>query len=876
MTVKVFYSYSHKDEELCRRLISHLSVMQREGLITGWHDRRLEAGSDWDHEIRSELEQADLILFLVSSDFMASSYCYDIEVRRALERDATGDARVVPIILREVDWEGSVFTSLMALPTDGKAVCSAHWHSQDEAFTDVARNLRKLVQKIEGRPQSNNSPAAGRAGWNTNLTHFHRRNPHFAGRESVLTNLESLLPSQGGGLATLFGLGGVGKTQTAVEFAFRRCGQALTWWLPAEEPSGLLAEYCTLAPSLGVNTRGISDLKVVARQVRIALELASNWLLVFDNVDKPTDVTEFLPSSATGSVLLTTRNPNFGVLGAMVAIEPWDRKTAAKFLTQKTKQSDVTAEVLADELGGLPLACEQAGAYIAATGISLSEYLDLFLDRRKELWSEEAQHLSELGRQVTVATVWDLSLAKVGANETGAIELLRLLSFMAAEAVPLRIISQYGQMAAGLLTLAAGKPLFLNRIVGALRRYSLIDRLDVVVRVHRLLQAVIRDGMSETLRSKWIMSATRITEAAFQFDKDDPTAWPLAREILPHAVAAAAWHVEGLSSKNAVTLAPDTNLESAAEELSRLLKKLASYFRVSAQYQAARSALDQALEVDKIRPSTDYRSLVGTTIELGQILREQGDLEGSRRAQERAIEICTSNDEFEGRQISAALLNLGQVMRAEGNVVGAIGIFRKAMAVSSKGAGKHDADLATILNHYGEALAEQGDFPEARQAFQRAFALDQANFGPAHPTLARDLLGLAKVSRLKNDLASAKRASEQALSIYEKNYQSSHPVIADALMDYAATLALDDKPAAARVKYNQANKMYESFYGTDHVKCADALYQLGLIESELGEETSAAARLVAAREIYLKRYGADHARILDITRELKSLSGNVG
>jgi len=182
MTVKIFYSYSHKDEELCARLISHLSVMRREGLIEEWHDRRLEPGQHWNREIRGELENADLILFLVSSDFLSSPYCYDVEVRRALERDARGEARVVPIILREVDWEGSVFANLTALPTDGKAVCSAHWRNQDQAFADVARNLRTLVQKIEGRSKPAGSPAASWVNPTTNLTQFHRRNPHLTGR----------------------------------------------------------------------------------------------------------------------------------------------------------------------------------------------------------------------------------------------------------------------------------------------------------------------------------------------------------------------------------------------------------------------------------------------------------------------------------------------------------------------------------------------------------------------------------------------------------------------------------------------------------------------------------------------------------------------
>jgi hypothetical protein len=443
--------------------------MQREGLIEGWHDRRLEPGSDWDDKIRAELECADVILFLVSPDFLSSNYCYDIEVRFALEREARGEARVIPIILREVAWEESVFADLSALPTDGKAVCSAHWHSKDQAFTDIARGLRKLVRKIEDRKSSDRLPRPRPAHLATNLTRFHRKNPHFAGRESTLAELDSLLPIGSGGLVTMFGLGGVGKTQTAIEFAFRRSKSAPTWWLPAEEPTRILTEYCALAPILGIDVRGIGDLTIIARRIRAALEAKEEaWLLVFDNVDAPSDVKELLPSTTTGSVLLTTRNPNFGVLGTTLEIKPWDLTTATRFLASRTRQSEVGADLLAEERGALPLACEQAAAYIVATGTSISEYLALFNERRSELWGEEARHLKDIGERVTVSTVWELSFAKIRESQPAAIDLLNLLSFMAAETVPLRIISQYRWKDTGLLAQAASNILIaiLPRLAG--------------------------------------------------------------------------------------------------------------------------------------------------------------------------------------------------------------------------------------------------------------------------------------------------------------------------------------------------------------------------------------------------------------------------
>lgn len=139
----VFFSYTHVDEALRNELEVHLSLLKRQGLIEAWHDRRLVAGSHIDNVISAELERADVILLLVSASFIASDYCYSTEMKRALERHASGDAQVIPVILRACDWHGAPFGKLLATPTDGKPVTS--WPNKDEAFTDVAKSIRKAV-----------------------------------------------------------------------------------------------------------------------------------------------------------------------------------------------------------------------------------------------------------------------------------------------------------------------------------------------------------------------------------------------------------------------------------------------------------------------------------------------------------------------------------------------------------------------------------------------------------------------------------------------------------------------------------------------------------------------------------------------------------
>lgn len=137
---KLFFSYSHKDKDLRDKLEVQLSILKREGLIEAWHDRKIPAGDELDKAIDEKLEHADVILLLISPDFLASRYCYDIEVKRAMQRHAEGSARVIPVILRACEWQNAPFGKLVAVPTDGKAVTK--WRDRDQAFLDVAQKIR--------------------------------------------------------------------------------------------------------------------------------------------------------------------------------------------------------------------------------------------------------------------------------------------------------------------------------------------------------------------------------------------------------------------------------------------------------------------------------------------------------------------------------------------------------------------------------------------------------------------------------------------------------------------------------------------------------------------------------------------------------------
>jgi TIR domain len=192
--INVFISYAHEDEKLLKQLQTHLSSLIRQGLIATWYDRQIVAGSDWAGVIDEHLEQASIILLLVSADFLASDYCYKNEMMRALERHDAGQARVIPIALRPADWKGLPFASLQVLPTDTRAITL--WDNEDAAFVDVVAGIRRAIEDLSQLPASVARKSLPPI-WNIPYA----RNSFFLGRDELLERLHAQL--QAGKTTTL-------------------------------------------------------------------------------------------------------------------------------------------------------------------------------------------------------------------------------------------------------------------------------------------------------------------------------------------------------------------------------------------------------------------------------------------------------------------------------------------------------------------------------------------------------------------------------------------------------------------------------------------------------------------------------------------------
>jgi len=568
----------------------------------------------------------------------------------------------------------------------------------------------------------------------------HLRNPNFTGRERLLAELRAALTSGQPAALTqaISGLGGVGKTQLAVEYAYRYAADYdVVWWVRTEEPATLAADYASLAGPLDLPQKDEPDQRVVVEAVRRWLGRNAGWLLVFDNAPGPMELRDYLPQAATGHVLITSRNPSWRGVASPLSVQVLERAESVGFLLKRTGQADEeVADALADALGDLPLALEQAGAYIEATERSLSDYLKLFHDHRLELLR---RGIPSTDYPDTVATTWEISFQQVQqASPAGAV-LLNLCAFLAPDDIP-----QDPLHVSQLLADVVADPLAFDEAVAALRLYSLIEVGDDALSVHRLVQAVSRDRLEEEARRMWAEAAVGLVNNAFPSDiTDDIQAWPECARLLPHALAAAG-HAEALGV--------------ALEATGRLLNEAGLYLRERAEFVEAKAVHERALAIGEAAFGPNHPNVTAALNNLGLVLRDLGDLAGARVAFERALTINEAALGPDHPKVATNINNLGGVLQDLGDLAGARAAYERALVIDEAAFGSDHSKVAIRVNNLGGVLKDLGDLAGARAAYERALVIDEAAFGPNHPNVAMDINNLGLVLRDLGDLAGARAA----------------------------------------------------------------------------------------------------------------------
>lgn len=370
--------------------------------------------------------------------------------------------------------------------------------------------------------------------------HLDPRPAPLFGREELFAGLDARLADGDGAeprTVVLSGLGGAGKTSVAVEYAYlHRSEVRVAWQFDCEDPATLPDQFAELADRLDVRDL-LATRDWVGAVKGVLADYPSGWLLIFDNVEDPDTVRAFLPTAGAGRVLITSRNQLWSP-GQVVNVPVLSTDVAAEFLVKATSDPDrQAASQIAEKLGGLPMALEQAAAYIRESVDNLAGYLALFRQRRPELLARGGPT-----EYKTVASTWALAFDRVQ-DTAGAVGMLRLLAFCAPEAVPLRLllhrpelVEQLGQEVAPMLVPLLKDPLAVGDAIRALRRYSLINpHDDRSVSMHRLVQDVTIDQVPDGLADQWQQAAAALIEAAMPEDSRQPQTWPEFRKLRPHA-----------------------------------------------------------------------------------------------------------------------------------------------------------------------------------------------------------------------------------------------------------------------------------------------------------------------------------------------------
>lgn len=753
-----FISYNKSDRGWAEWIGWQLEEAGYTVILQAWDFR---PGGNFALDMQRAAAESERTIAVLSPDYLASLFTAP-EWAAAFAQDPTGEkGLLLPVRARACDPKGLlpqiVYIDLVGVDEKTAIERLLTGVSRERAKPAVAPpfpGAAPAPRTIAERPTFPNERAAI---WNVP----HDRNLNFTGREDELAQIETALRSgQSAALTqTLSGLGGVGKTQLAVEYPYRHAAEyRVVWWLRAEQPTTLAADYARLAQELGLPEKDSADQPAAIDAVRRWLERNNGWLLIFDNANESQEVQPYRPRGGSGHVLITSRNPVWRSTANPLTVEELPRDRSVEFLLRRTGRSDADAAAkLADALGDLPLALEQAGAYIEATGTTLAAYVDLFEQYQLALLDEQPPSGDY---PHSIGTTWNLAFEQVHQQSPAAVDLLNLCAFLAPDDIPLSIIRDGSKRLPEPLATMVQEGRALNRALAALLRYSLIERRDDLLSVHRMVQAVTRDKLDVESRKLWAGAAVQVVDDAFPFDSDDVRTWGECARLLPHALLATN-HAEQ----------PDASLQSIAH----LLNQTGLYLQGRGEFMAARVAFERALRIGEQVYGPEHPEVAAIINNLGLVLRNLGDLEGARSMSERALRIGEQVYGSEHPTVAIVLNNLGTVLHDLGDFDGARATHDRALRIDEQVYGSEHPTVAIAINNLGTVLHDLGDLEGARAAYERAIRIQEKVYISEHPNVATVLNNLAEVLRDLGDLRGSQAAFERALGIWHIFLGDDHP-----------------------------------------------------------------------------------------------------
>ena len=617
----------------------------------------------------------------------------------------------------------------------------------------------------------------------------YRRNSFFTGRDDLLARLHGCFTQDRAAVLTqgqaIHGLGGVGKTQIAVEYAYRyRDAYRFVLWASAASEETLRAAYITMADRLQLPERTLQEQEKIVAAVLHWLATHDGWLLVVDNADELGTIWSLLPTGNTGHLLLTTRDQMVGGMESFV-VEPMDDREGTVLLLRRAgvlkagmdlKQVPLVdqqvAEQLVAELGGLPLALDQAGAYIEETKCSLLEYLGFYRTQRMVLLKKRGGRVNDYPKPV--ATTWSLSFAKVEQKNPAAADLLRFCAYLATDGIPEALITAGSDHLGSLLQPVVLDPLAFNDAIGALGAYSLLrrDATDKTLSMHRLVQAVVQDALPIQERAQWMQRVVFAVDSSFP-NVQDVRQWAACESWLPHGLVCAAWiEQEHMTFPEAV---------SVLNEIGYYLHDRGRYGEAELLYVRALAIREEQLGSSHFGTATSLNNLAGLHVDQGKYVKAE-------RLYERALAIREEQLSISHLETARSLNNLAVVYRHQGRYEEAESLYVRAISIQVEQLGASHLDTVGSLNTLALVYKHQGKYEEAERSYLRVLEINEEQLGSVHPSTAVGLNNLAAFYVDRRKYKEAKPLYVRALTIFEQQLGAMHPQTQIIRQDYASFL----------------------------------------------------------------------------------------
>ncbi|MFD4638963.1 FxSxx-COOH system tetratricopeptide repeat protein [Lentzea sp. NPDC058436] len=683
------------------------------------------------------------------------------------------------------------------------------------------------------------------------------RNPNFTGREELLDQLGKRLTA-GGATAVLpsalHGMGGIGKTHMATEYIYRHLQDYdLIWWIEAARPTQIRAALTELARQLGLP--GATEANTAVPAVREALRVGRpfrRWLLVFDAAESPEEVRPFFPTNGPGKVLITSRNPDWAGVARPLELAVFDRAESIELLGKRGPHIDeADANVLAEKLGDLPLAVEQAAAWRAVTGMPVSEYLRLFDESVAEILSTSAE--TDLEDERSVAAAWNVSFDELKKRNPAAHQILHVCAFYSPEPISRDLFTGVSRVSISPeLDAALRDPIKLARAIRDINRYGLakIDHGNNTLQLHRLVQLVLRNRtMAPQVHAQMNHGAHQLLASLDPNDPDSSKHWSRYRELLPHAYA--------------------SDIVDCDEDWPRqLIINVMRFLSAWGDHDEAARLAEQVSEAFERKLGPTHPQSLYVAARLGLYLWGVRRYEEASRINQRTLQRQISVTGEDSEEVLTVQANVVTDFRAQGDFATAAKLSEEILSKSKRLFGEDDPETLKAAYQHGISLRLSGEYVAAAELDRDTANRRSEVLGPDHPRTVSSYAAEIVDRREAGEYMRARIDMEKFVETYKMRLPADHPDQSTRLFLLSVLRRKDGDHGRALELSAPALAQFTLLYGPDHLTrlaCAVAhsidLRHAGDLGASktLGEETF---------ERYRRVLGEGHPHAVLVTVDL--------